>query len=350
MPLLAGTRIGSYEITGALGAGGMGEVYRARDTRVKRDVAVKVLPELFARDADRLARFRREAQVLASLNHPNIAALYGVEDSDAGRALVMELVEGPTLADLISRVSAKRGRSGGGLPLDEVLSIARQVTAALEAAHDHGLIHRDLKPGNIKVATGGTVKVLDFGLAKIVAPDDDQGSSGDELPNSPTITSAGTRLGVILGTAGYMSPEQARGKPLDKRTDIWAFGCVLYEMLTGRPAFDGDEISDVLARIIEREPDFAALPATTPASVRRLLRRCLEKDRKRRLSDFGDARLEIDEAASGAAESASPASSSSIDGPTSFPTAATSSSRSGAATPIARRSPSCRSRAVHPRS
>ena len=262
--------------------------YRARDPRLHRDVALKILPPEFAVDAERLGRFRREAQVLASLNHPNIAAIYGVEESLGLHALVLELVEGPTLADRIAE---------GALPLDEALPAARQIAEALEAAHEHGIVHRDLKPANIKVRPDGTVKVLDFGLAKVFAPEAAAVSSVAALSMSPTITSpAATHIGVILGTAAYMSPEQARGKAVDKRTDIWAFGCVLYEMLTGRRPFDGDDVTDVLARVLERDVDFTALPPAIPAPIRRLLRRCLEKDRKRRLPDIGVARLEIDEA------------------------------------------------------
>jgi serine/threonine protein kinase/Tol biopolymer transport system component len=299
----AGTRLGAYEITALIGAGGMGEVYRAHDTKLNRDVALKILPELFAIDAERLARFKREAQLLASLNHPNIAAIYGLEEaadvasgfpgpsgvegSRTGLALVLELVEGPTLGDRIAQ---------GPLPLDEALPIARQIAEALEAAHEQGIVHRDLKPANIKVRPEGTVKVLDFGLAKAF-----EGAPGPQDPayvglsQSPTITSpAATRLGTILGTAAYMSPEQAKGKAADKRADIWAFGCVLYEMLTGRRAFDGEEMTDVLARILERDVDFAALPASTPPAMRRLVRRCLDKDPRRRLRDIGDARIDID--------------------------------------------------------
>ena len=288
MSLSLGARLGPYEVHSALGVGGMGEVYRARDTRLNRDVALKVLPEAFLLDSDRLARFKREAQVLASLNHPNIAAIHGLEESTGGLVLVLELVDGPTLADRIAQ---------GPVPLDEILPIARQIADALEAAHEHGVVHRDIKPSNIKVKSDGSVKVLDFGLAK--ALDDAPGGdpSKPSLTASPTLTSpAATRVGIILGTAAYMSPEQARGKSVDKRTDIWAFGCVLYEMLTGRAAFEGDEVSDVLARVIEREPDLTRLPPKTPAAVRRLLHRCLEKDRKRRLADAADVRLEIDEA------------------------------------------------------
>jgi serine/threonine-protein kinase len=282
MPLPAGSRLGPYEIVSAIGAGGMGEVYRARDTRLHRDVAIKTLPSAFTLDADRRARFEREAQVLASLNHPNIAAIYGVEDAGEVRGLVMELVDGATLADLIQRAP-------NGVPIADALPIARQIVDALEAAHDHGVIHRDLKPANVKVTSGGIVKVLDFGLAKALSTD--SGSEG--LHDSPTATSPATRAGTVLGTAAYMSPEQARGRPVDKRTDVWAFGCVLYEMLTGRRAFAGDNITDLLAGIVTREVDLGALPAATPAPIRRLIRRCLEKDRTHRLADIADARLEI---------------------------------------------------------
>jgi serine/threonine-protein kinase len=292
--LQAGSRFGPYEIQAPLGVGGMGEVYLARDPRVQRDVAIKVLPDILARDPDRLQRFQREAQALASLNHPNIALLYGVEDVDGIRGLVLELVEGPTLADLITRAGRPGGRPprSSVVPMDELLPIARQIADALEAAHEHGLVHRDLKPGNIKVTPGGVTKLLDFGLAKAFSEDAKSGN----IVNSPTVTSIGTRAGVILGTAAYMSPEQARGRPVDKRTDIWAFGCVLYEMLTGRAAFAGEDVTDVLVRIIEREPDFAAVPADTPPALLRLLRRCLMKDRRHRLSDIADARLELDDA------------------------------------------------------
>jgi eukaryotic-like serine/threonine-protein kinase len=286
MGLVQGTRLGPYEITGQIGVGGMGEVYRATDSNLKRSVAIKVLPDAFACDVERLARFQREAEVLASLNHTNIAAIYGLERADGTTALVMELVEGPTLAD---RIAVAR------IAVDEALPIARQIAEALEAAHEHGIVHRDLKPANIKLRGDGTVKVLDFGLAKALEP---AGATSVGVALSPTITSPAlmTGAGMLLGTAAYMSPEQARGKPVDKRADLWAFGCVLYEMLSGRQAFEGDEVTDVLARVIEREPDLTALPANTPAAIRRLLRRCLEKDRKRRLADAADARLEIDDA------------------------------------------------------
>ena len=290
MSLTPGTRLGPYEITAQVGVGGMGEVYRATDTNLKRAVAIKVLPESVAADAERMARFQREAEILASLNHPNIAAIYGLERSGGTTALVMELVEGPTLADRIAQ---------GAIPIDEALPIAKQIADALEAAHERGIIHRDLKPANIKVREDRTVKVLDFGLAKAMAA----GAGSKEhdpayvLSQSPTTTTpAMTQAGVILGTAAYMSPEQARGKPVDKRADIWAFGCVLYETLTRRATFAGQTVSDTIAHILEREPDWQALPKTTPAGVRVLLRRCLQKDASRRLQHIGDARVELEEA------------------------------------------------------
>ena len=296
MPLMAGTRLGPYEITGSLGAGGMGEVYRARDTRLNRDVAVKVLPEHFVSDPERLARFEREAQLLASLNHPHIAQIYGIEaqppSSGSGQtvhALVMELVDGDDLAQR----SVRRP-----VPVEEALPIARQIADALEAAHERGIIHRDLKPANIKIREDGVVKVLDFGLAKALNPASVTSGGRDFSPgpmNSPTITSPATQLGVILGTAAYMAPEQAKGKAVDKRADIWAFGCVLYEMLTGRRPFDGETITDVLAAIVTRRPDWRALPAATPAAIVHLLGRCLEKDPKNRLRDIGEARVVLSE-------------------------------------------------------
>jgi eukaryotic-like serine/threonine-protein kinase len=288
MPLSAGTRLGSYEILSALGAGGMGEVYRARDTRLDRDVAIKILPEAFVADADRVARFQREAKVLASLNHPHIAAIYGLENADGVKALVMELVEGEDLAQRLAR---------GPIPLDEALPIAKQVAEALEAAHEQDIIHRDLKPANIKVRYDGTVKVLDFGLAKALEP----ALTSADVAQSPTITSpALTQMGVILGTAAYMSPEQAKGRAADRRSDLWAFGCVLYEMLTGYRAFGGDGVSDTLAAVLRGEPDWSALPLETPAPIRRLLRRCLVKDSKGRIADASTARIEIDDVQSGA--------------------------------------------------
>jgi Tol biopolymer transport system component len=272
--VLTGQRIAAYELRALLGVGGMGEVYRARDTKLGRDVAIKILPRVFTSDPDRLARFEREARVLATLNHPHIGAIYGFEENAGVSALVLELVEGETLADRIAR---------GAVPIPEALTIARQIADALDAAHDKGVVHRDLKPANIKLTPDGVVKVLDFGLAKLHA------AGPGALSASPTITVGGTREGIILGTAAYMSPEQARGLAVDKRTDIWAFGCVLYELLTGRASFAGETISDTIAAILEHEPDWTVLPATTPTNVRRLLQRCLEKNPKRRLRDVGDA-------------------------------------------------------------
>jgi serine/threonine protein kinase len=297
MSLAAGARIGPYEVLSALGAGGMGEVYRARDTKLGRDVAIKLLPSIFATDPDRLARLAREARLLAALNHPHIATIHGLEESGGLRALVMELVEGPTLAEKLEQNS--RGQVKGGVPLAEALRIAGQIALGLEAAHEKGIVHRDLKPGNIKVRHDGSVKVLDFGLARAFQGD----GTADDLCHLPTIT---TDLhSGIVGTPAYMSPEQARGDTVDKRTDVWAFGCVLYEMLTGRTAFPGKTISDSIAAILEREPQWTALPADTPASIRQLLRRCLEKDQNRRLHDIADARIEIDDVRSGA-QSAGP--------------------------------------------
>ena len=294
MSLAAGARLGPYAIQSALGAGGMGEVYRATDTALGRQVAIKVLPDAFAQDPERLARFEREAKTLASLNHPNIAQIYGLEKADpsagsglAGiRALVMELVEGPTLADRIAQ---------GPIPIAEALPIAKQIAEALEAAHEQGIIHRDLKPANIMLRPDGVVKVLDFGLAKALEP------TGAMSPNpslSPTITSPAmmTGVGVILGTAAYMSPEQAKGRGADKRSDVWAFGCVLYEMLTGKPCFEGEDVADTLAFILTREPDWGALPLDTPPWIGHLLRRCLDKDRRRRIGDIAAALFAIDEA------------------------------------------------------
>src|SRR5688500_6635002 len=286
MALAPGSRRGPYEITARIGAGGMGEVYRARDTTLDRDVALKILPEAFASDPERLARFEREAKTLAALNHPHIAHIHGVEESDGVRALVLEFVDGPTLADRIAQ---------GSIPIHEALTIARQIAEALEAAHEQGIIHRDLKPANIKVRTDGTVKVLDFGLAKALDP----ASAGTvDVAASPTITSPAlmTGVGAILGTAAYMSPEQARGQAVTRGTDIWAFGCVLFEMITGRMAFRGATISDTIAAILERSPDWTALPPATPPPVRHVLARCLEKDPKRRWRDIGDVRIELDDA------------------------------------------------------
>jgi serine/threonine-protein kinase len=292
MTLTAGSRLGSYEIIAAIGAGGMGEVYRATDTKLGREVALKVLPDALAHDPERLARFEREAHLLASLNHPYIAQIYGVEDSTGTLALVMELVEGPTLADRITQ---------GPISLDEALPIAKQIAEALEAAHEQGIIHRDLKPANIKVRADGTVKVLDFGLAKAFDP---TASSGTGATMSPTLSVHATQAGIILGTAAYMAPEQARGKAADKRADVWAFGCVLYEMLTGRRAFDGDDFSTTLAAVLKTDPDWSALPEAVPPSLRRLLGRCLRKDPKDRLQSIGDARVEIADLLSGVSEPA----------------------------------------------
>jgi len=262
-----GSRIGPYEVTALIGEGGMGRVWRAHHTGLKREDALKVLPEAFATDPERLARFQREAQILASLNHPHIAHVYGLEHADNVTALVMELVDGPTLADRIAQ---------GPIRVDEALSIARQIAEALEAAHEQGIIHRDLKPANIKLSRTGMVKVLDFGLAKIVETAD---GSSPSVSQSPTLTTpARTRAGVILGTVAYMSPEQARAQAVDKRADIWAFGCVLFEILAGRVAFAGDTDSDTIAAILDREPDWSALPPATPAPIRRLLIRCVDKE------------------------------------------------------------------------
>jgi eukaryotic-like serine/threonine-protein kinase len=284
MSLASGTRLGPYEITGPIGAGGMGEVYRAHDSRLHREVAIKTLPPAFAEEASRLARFQREAQALAALSHPNIAAIYGLEESGGTIALVMELINGPTLAERIA---------AGPIPVAEALAIARQISAALEAAHEKGIVHRDLKPANIKLTEEGQVKVLDFGLAK--AMDTEATSpSGSTPANSPTLTLESTRAGAIMGTAAYMSPEQARGKSVDRRADIWAFGVVFFEMLTGRSTFEGETVSDTLAGVLRADVDWNLLPASTPPAIRRLLERCLQKDPKRRLRDMGDAWIEID--------------------------------------------------------
>ena len=283
MTLAAGVRLGPYEIEAPVGAGGMGEVYRARDTRLDRDVAIKILPETFALDADRVARFEREAKTLAALNHPHIAQIHGVEESGGARALVMELVEGENLAERLQR---------GRMPVDEALAAARQIADALEAAHDKGILHRDLKPANVKMTPEGVIKILDFGLAKALAPEGPNATP--DVMNSPTFTSPATQVGTILGTAAYMAPEQAKGKAVDKRADIWAFGVVLYEMLTGRRAFDAETVSEVVAAILTREPDWRALPAGTPPAVRRLLARCLDRDPRRRLRDIGEARVILD--------------------------------------------------------
>ena len=283
MSLAPGSRLGPYEIVAPLGAGGMGEVYRARDPRLGRDVAIKALPETFARDPERLARFEREARLLASLSHPNIAGILGLEEVAGARHLVLEFVEGETLAQRLAR---------GPLPLDEALDVCRQVAAGVEAAHESGVVHRDLKPGNVMLTPSGGVKVLDFGLAKSDTSAS-QGSAPD-LASSPTMTHARTQAGIILGTAAYMSPEQARGKPVDKRSDIWSFGCVLYECLAGRQLFEGETVSDLIAKILQTGPDWSALPAATPARVRALLQRCLARDPRARLRDIGEARIALE--------------------------------------------------------
>lgn len=292
MPLAPGNKLGPYEIVSPLGAGGMGEVYRARDKRLGRDVALKVLPEAFAKDAQRMVRFEREAKVLASLNHSNIAVLYGFEESNGTRALVMELVEGPMLAERINQ---------GPLALEEALPIAKQIAEALEYAHERGIIHRDLKPSNVKLTAEGQVKLLDFGLAKALEGE----TSEEELQNSPTLSAAATRAGVMLGTAAYMAPEQARGKRVDRRADTWAFGCVLYEMLTGRGAFAGETTSDILACVIRAEPDWSMLDGSVPPRIRELIHRCLQKDPKQRLQAIGEARIAVDGAIIGGSDDTS---------------------------------------------
>jgi eukaryotic-like serine/threonine-protein kinase len=292
VPLPIRTRVGPYEIVAAIGHGAMGEVYRARDTKLNREVALKVLPPLFALDPDRVARFRREAQVLAAVNHPNIAAIYDFEESDGVQALVLELVDGQTLADHLEQ---------GPLPVTDALTIARQVAAALEAAHEKGIIHRDLKPANIQITITGAVKVLDFGLAKAF-----EGAPDVQQALAPTLTATLDRERAMLGTPAYMSPEQARGRTLDKRTDIWSFGCVLFETLTGRAAFADETISDTIARVLDRDVDWDALPAETPARVRDLLRRCLQKDVRKRLRDIGDGGLELEDAMAPSTETTDP--------------------------------------------
>jgi len=290
MPLGSGDRLGSYQVIAPLGAGGMGEVYRARDTRLGRDVALKILPQTFASDPDRLARFDREAQLLAAISHPNIAAIYGIEESTGVRALVLELVDGPTLADRIAR---------GPLPVEDALAIARQVCDALAAAHDHGIIHRDLKPANVKLRADGVVKVLDFGLAKLAeGPSTSAAETRLGLDAAARTTGVISGVGIILGTAAYMSPEQAKGQEADKRADVWALGCLLYEMLTAKRPFEGGTTTEVLAAVLHTDPEWGALPPRTPAVVKRLLRRCLQKDPRKRLHDVTDARLDIDDALS----------------------------------------------------
>jgi serine/threonine protein kinase len=313
--LESGAMIAHYRVTAKLGEGGMGEVYRARDTKLHRDVALKILPGTMARDAKCMARFQREARVLASLNHPNIAAIHGLEESNGILALVMELVEGQTLGERLGRTHLSahapspegRGWSSGAGPgegsrssslvVEEALPIAKQIAEALEYAHERGVIHRDLKPANVKITPEGTVKVLDFGLAKVLSPQDS--SATMDMADSPTLSAMATQAGMILGTAAYMSPEQAKGQRVDRRCDIWAFGCVMFEMLSGRKPFDGETISDVLAAVIRAEPDWEALPATTPLSIQRLIRRCLQKDQRQRLQAIGDARIAIEETISG---------------------------------------------------
>ncbi len=289
MSVTIGTQLGSYEITSLIGKGGMGEVYRARDTKLKRDVAIKILPEEFSRDPDRVSRFQREAEALAALNHQNIAGIYDLQQSGTIRFLVLEFVEGDTLADILKK--------RGALPVDEALHVAKQICEALEAAHEKGIVHRDLKPANIKVMADGKVKVLDFGLAKAI----ENAPTGTALSDSPTLLSmAATNAGMILGTAAYMAPEQARGKAVDRRADIWAFGVVLYQMLTGRVAFTGETASETTAAVMMKEPDWNALPANTPARLRDLLRRCLVKEPRNRVQAIGDARIAIEEVQSGA--------------------------------------------------
>ena len=284
MAISPGAKFGFYEVVSQIGAGGMGEVYQAHDSKLARDVAIKVLPEAFAHDAERLSRFQREAKMLAALNHPNIATIFGLEHFDGAQYLVMEMVSGETLQEHVKR--------DGAVPIEDALAIAKQIAEALEAAHEKGIIHRDLKPANVKLTPEGKVKVLDFGLAKAFAGD----ATSEEIGSSPTLSMAATMQGVILGTAAYMSPEQAKGKAVDKRTDIWAFGCVLYELLTGKQAFYGADITEILAAVVRAEPDWQALSAATPLKVRDLLRRCLQKDKILRMRDAGDARIEIHEA------------------------------------------------------
>jgi Tol biopolymer transport system component len=296
MSLAPGTRLGSYEILSLLGAGGMGEVYRARDTRLGRDVAIKLLPSGLAGDPERVARFAREARLLAALNHPRIATIHGFEESASAGALVMELVEGPTLEEQLLQDGWRQAKPA--VHMAAVFTIARQIAEALEAAHAKGIVHRDLKPANVKVCLDGSVKVLDFGLAKALSDD----ASGGDSKHLPTMTGSAMRPGTIVGTPAYMSPEQARGDAVDRRTDIWSFGCVLYEMLSGQMPFPGKTISDTIAAILERDPNWNALPVDTPPAIRRLVRRCLEKDAARRLHDIADARLEIEDAANGTSD------------------------------------------------
>ena len=283
---MIGTTLSRYRITEKLGAGGMGVVYRAEDTNLNRQVAIKVLPDIFSGDPERLARFEREAKLLASLNHSNIATIHGLEQAEGKRFLVMELVEGETLAQRLLK---------GPLPVDEALEVCRQIAEGLEAAHEKGVIHRDLKPANVKITPDGKVKILDFGLAKVL----EEQPSETNLSHPPTLTGRMTRQGVILGTAAYMSPEQAKGKAVDRRTDIWAFGCVLYELLAGRRVFAGDDVTDLIVALMTKEPDWLLLPPATPRRIVGLLKRCLKKDPRARLHDIADARLEIEDALTG---------------------------------------------------
>jgi eukaryotic-like serine/threonine-protein kinase len=283
LPVTIGSQLGSHEITGLLGKGGMGEVYRARDTKLKREVAIKILPDEFSRDPDRVTRFQREAEVLASLNHPNIAGIYDLAEANGSRFLVLELVEGETLAERIKRRP---------IPIDEALNIAKSICEALEAAHEKGVIHRDLKPANVKITPDGKVKVLDFGLAKAM----ESTAESATLSNSPTMVNsmAATNAGIIIGTAAYMSPEQARGRKADPRSDVFSLGCVLYEILTGKKTFRGEDVSDVLASVLARDPDLTLLPPNVDPRIHELLRRCLDKDPKRRWQAIGDVRIEIE--------------------------------------------------------
>jgi serine/threonine protein kinase len=302
MTLDIGARLGPYQILAPIGAGGMGEVFRARDAKLNRDVAIKVLPAEFAQDGERVARFRREAQVLASLNHPNVAAIYGLEEADGAVALALELVEGEDLAERLRR---------GAIPVDDAIAIARQIAEGLEAAHEKGIVHRDLKPANVKVTKDGAVKILDFGLAKAYEAEGTASGGSSDPSNSPTMSRHATEAGFIVGTAAYMSPEQARGKPVDKRSDVWSFGVVLFEILSGARLFPGETVSDILAAVLKTDPDWARLPAATPAFARRLLRRCLDRDPKRRLQAIGEARVALEEGSSADAPSdATPRSSS----------------------------------------
>jgi serine/threonine protein kinase len=291
---MIGSNLSHYRITEKLGEGGMGEVYQAEDSQLGRQVAIKVLPEAFTQDPERLARFEREARVLAALDHPNIAAIYGLEEAEGRKLLVMQLAPGETLQKRIAR---------GALPVHEALTITRQITEALEAAHEKGIIHRDLKPGNVMVSAEGQVKVLDFGLAKALESETDASGSAPSLTMSPTLTAQMTGAGVLLGTAGYMSPEQARGEPADKRADLWALGVVLWEMLTGKQLFTGKTLSDTLAGVLRADPEFDDLPPETPSQARRLLRRCLEREARDRLPDASSARLELIDALTGTDDS-----------------------------------------------